>query len=836
MDCKEISVVRIINLWLMVLAGWLFAAEAGRYVVVAHALDPNGLEAKKVMLEQAARGETPLARSLRESGAQVGIQRTGDLWVLSVGPVEKGAELIPLYFSLKALFPEAVVIGQSRSVSTEASPPSSSAATQTPPSSAHSTASDPTETAEQDTTIWIALFGLAIIGILYMFLSSDQLRRIKQEHRAIQERQRSLEVKQHAVLAQMGENIHSIAKETASHAHTLAEKTEGELDQDVQKVLDGENQLLGITDDLIKFLQIKSHKVTIQPAPFDLNNVLHEVAGTLQPGCEGSGKELVFDVAQDVPRMLEADSLHILQVLTGLSEHLMCHLDSHEVRLAVSRIRKSNHETWLRIVFYADVGGISEEQFFDAHYDESSGKYVGLGLFVAKELTELMGGELHLEPGKKERTEIELKLPVKLSDAERRQYHLPDASTMEKRVLAADINRDVSDAIARYLAYFHIQTDVLSAEEIQERKPPLEQYDILIIDGRLMHASLQDLVEEVRAKHSLKVVILENLYGTETLDLEAIADVRMNKPLTQQYVYDILLELYDEGEKPSAAPTDQIPSDALPKVCREEFEERPETAIEDFARFRRRHILVVEDNAINRKVLEGIFGRAGVRLSMAENGQEALERLEEIGNAVDLVLMDINMPVMDGFTATRRIHADPRWQSIPIVTLTALVMEHEIDKMFEAGANGYLPKPVNLGKLYHALSCFLQEEAAEEVPRSAEPAQAESGELNAHQALETMQENDVLYQEVLREFRSLYSNSDAVFERLIRDENYEALHTLSADLRGLTGAIGAHGLFQVVSQVLDALGEKRYSDLTAFIEPYRTELARLNRAINLYLP
>jgi len=835
MDCKENNVSRIVSVWLVVMVGWLLAAEEGRYVVVGHDLQRSTLEQKMDRLKKTVTDDPTAKGIVGTSGAHIGLDRLGDLWVLQVGPLHRDADLIPLYFSLKRAFPDAVVIDRKRDTRPVTASAPATRSTALPEGMSVPVASEGTETAE-DTTIWIALFGLAIIGILYMFLSSDQLRRIQQEHKAIQERQRSLEVKQHAVLAQMGENIHSIAQETVSHAHTLAKKSDGELDKDVQKVLDGENELLGITGDLIKFLQIKSHKVTIHKAPFDLNNVLHEVAGTLQTGCSGSGKELVFDVDRDVPRMLEADSLHVVQVLAGLSEHLMCHLPSQEVRLRVLLETGRNQETRLRIVLYADVGGINEEQFFDAHYDETTGKYVGLGLFVAKELTELMGGDLTLKNRRDDRTEIVLTLPVGLPEEERRQYHLPDRTLLDKRILVADSHPDVSRALSRYLEYFHIDTVVMSADEIRERKPMLERFDVLILDRTLLHESLVELIEKVRQEWPLKVVVLENLYAPSDGHLDGIADIRMSKPLTQQYVYDILMELYAHTAPASIAEEDGPDASVLPKVCREEFLERPETVIEEFSRFQGRHILVVEDNAINRKVLEGILGRAGVQLSMAENGQEALERLETIGETVDLILMDINMPVMDGFTATRRIHEMPQWRSIPIVTLTALVMEHEIEKMFEAGANGYLPKPLNLGKLYHALHCFLSE--TPETASRKEPTEdvGTTGELNAHQALETMQENDLLYQEVLREFRELYSSSDAVFERLVRDKNYGALRTLSADLRGLTGAIGAQGLFHVVSQVLDALGEERYRDLEALVDPYRRELKRLNEAISRYLP
>ena len=827
---------RVIVIWIVVFIGWVAAGEMASYIAVAYGEDPQRMEHSRAQLEQILRKDVALRTEIAEAKANITVDHVAGFHVVRLGPFVPDERFALTYLTLRMSFPQAVVIEQPRPLRPAVPVPHAPAVA--PPTKGTAVALPSAVEETDNSTIWTALFGLAIIGILYMFLSSDQLRRMKKEHAEIEARQKKLEIKQHSVLAQMGENIHTLAQETATRTHTLAQKAQGALlHDDVQKVIEGENTLLGMTGDLIKFLQIKAHKVTIQNAPFDFNNVLHEVAGTLHSTCGRSDKELVFDLAQDVPKLMEADSLHMAQVLTNLIEYLMCHTASDEVYLKADVRVRSDKIQILEVRIRSDVGGIDEEKFFDAYYDESTGKYVGLGLFVAKELVELMGGALVLEEGGESSTRIQLTFPVGKRSSERRQYRLPDQAVMDAKVLIIDRNPDVMRALEHLLTYFDMKTTRMPVETLERGLPDFSKYDIVAIDNTLWNDALIQELQHARTQGKLRVISLENLYASHTVSDEGSADVHMKKPLTQQHVLDVLIQL---GAAEASETHREIASEQaenIPEVYRGDFSENRSVTLEDFSRFAGRRLMIVEDNLVNQKVLKGMLSKAGLILTVANNGQEALDLLEENAERVEMILMDISMPVMDGFTATRRIHEESRFQSIPIVTLTALVSEHEVDKMFDSGANGYLSKPLKIGRLYSAMERFLSPAVSAEEAMHSSPSPIRSSEqgLDTQEAMGAMQGDALLYREVLNEFREIYGNSDAVFEKLIRDTRYEQLKTLCVDLRGLTGSIGAKGLFDVVSEALTMMLYDKHHLLERYIEPYREELTRLNDAIERYL-
>jgi CheY-like chemotaxis protein/signal transduction histidine kinase len=827
---------------ILIVFGWLEAATLQSYIVIASERSDADLGALERRLSTWIDGHDALRRTVSEAGASLSRLETGVVPAVEIGPFDPDRKFAQVYLGIRDAFPGAVVV--ERAVSA----PSAGAS-----SSRRHPASVPTVTpvsVSDDTdehTIWIALFGLAIIGVLYMFLSSDQLRRIKEEHAHIEERQRRLEVKQHTLLARMGEEIHTLAEETASHARTLVQREHNlALREDAQKVLEGESELLGITSNLIQFLQIKSEKVTITMAPFDLNNVLHEVAGALQGKCRASDKELIFDIDRRVPKVLLADSEHLTQVLVNLLEHFMCRTEARSVRLqAVARTR-SDHTHTLQMTISADTPPVDEETLFDAYYDEQTHEYVGLGLFVARELVRLMGGQLQLGDRRDLRAKLALIFPVGKHDGERRQYRLPSHQFVDRHALVVDRNPDVLLATEHVLSYFRLHVTGMEPEQFASRRPELSSYALVLIETELLDADTVAYLEEQRRKYDIKILGVENLYASRTHTVEGIVDGVINKPLTQQHACDALERLdaayrppLEEGATDAAEPASDR-SSSLPEVYRGDFEDRPSTRLEDFARFKGARLMVVEDNPVNQKVLKGMLAKAGVEITIANNGQEALDLLEEKGDAIEMILMDISMPVMDGFTATRRIHEDARFRHIPIVTLTALVSQHEVDKMFDAGANGYLSKPLKIGRLYRAMERFLpvktEGESVPHTPTDTAVSEADvSPGIDVNEAIESMRRNRLVYREVLKEFRELYGRSDAVFEKLIRDTRYEQLKTLCVDLRGLSGSIGAKGLFAIVTEAQTLLLYRKYDLLERLIDPYRQELARVNAAIERYI-
>ncbi|MBA1419571.1 MAG: hypothetical protein FAF03_01590 [Epsilonproteobacteria bacterium] len=257
------SVYRFVCVWLLLLC----SVVAGEHFIV---LSYGNHDA---MVEQKAQYEN-YVQTHDSSQAKAEIKKLVDSYMLQIGSFERNDALALTYMQMKELFPYAVIIEEKQPIVAPKHVEK--------PIQKTVYVEKRVEVEKVDDTLWIALFGLAIVGILFMFLSSDQIKRLKAEHEKIKSKHKKLEQKQHEVLSSMGENIHTIAKETMSHTSIIAEKIkETPLYEEMEKVMYNENELLDVTEDLIKFLRLKSKKVVIQNEVFNFNHVLNEVAGLL---------------------------------------------------------------------------------------------------------------------------------------------------------------------------------------------------------------------------------------------------------------------------------------------------------------------------------------------------------------------------------------------------------------------------------------------------------------------------------------------------------------------------------------------------------------------------
>jgi DNA-binding response OmpR family regulator len=191
---------------------------------------------------------------------------------------------------------------------------------------------------------------------------------------------------------------------------------------------------------------------------------------------------------------------------------------------------------------------------------------------------------------------------------------------------------------------------------------------------------------------------------------------------------------------------------------------------------------------------------------------------------------------MDGYRATELIRNDNRFDNVAIVALTALVSEHEIEKMFDSGMNGYLPKPVHVEKLYSALEMFLMKK---ETPIATidimddKPVKLEG--LDITDGLKHMKDNDIFYKEVLKEFMDAYIESDDLFEKLIKEQRFAQVKMLCLDMKGLTGTIGAKEMHVIINEIHQHLIYKKPELLHSYVSRYRETFTTLIKSIKIYL-
>jgi len=288
-------------------------------------------------------------------------------------------------------------------------------------------------------------------------------------------------------------------------------------------------------------------------------------------------------------------------------------------------------------------------------------------------------------------------------------------------------------------------------------------------------------------------------------------------------------------EKPAPSPPVREEAPSLP-VCSEAFAETPDIDRASFEAFTGKHVLVVEDNPVNRKLILTLMAGSGIELDSAEDGVEALEKVRAPGAAYDLILMDVNMPRMDGLECTEEIRRDPALREIPVLALTASTTPEEVNRILGSGMNGYLDKPLNLGKLYTAFVKFMQEY---QVTREVSPAhtgpETDKTVLDTKVGLEHTNNDPGLYKMLLQDFLQQYEDSPRHFQTLVESKDLEGLHRLIIDLEGLTGMLGAMALYQLVVEVNQILDRGTTMLLVDYVDEYSDAFQKLEKEIGRYL-
>ena len=684
--------------------------------------------------------------------------------------------------------------------------------------------------------IWIALFALGIIGIVILFVSSKQVAKTEEVYKHIIDKQKEIEHKQNVFLSSITENIHEIVE------HTYKEVSEEKKECLPEEIVEKEKQLLNVTNDLIEFLRLKSKKVQVIQEQFNLNNVLNEVAGSVCSKFHGSRADLVFDIDNNIPRYLVGDALHLEKSLHNLLEYVLQTVPKGKVTLSIEMFGSYEEKVELQFRLSDTGNGLEKEaleRLFTPVYDEKSKQYSGLGLFVAKELIELMDGEITTHSSVGKGTTFTVTLPLGMIDpANRRNYRLPEKELTHKKVFIVDSDYDSGMAIKKMFAYFKHNVKIMEKDLFLQKKVDLSVYDIVVLDLSIFgYKKIYNHLEHIKAKHDLKIVGLDTLLqDPEKKKRYEVIDRYLNKPLSQERVFELIVNLYTPEKTPvtSIKVPESISGQKIP-VHNNHIHEAANITQQSFTEFKGRRLLIVEDDEINQKVLANVLKLSGMEITFANNGRIAVNTIKESNQMFDMVLMDINMPVLDGYAATQMIRKDSTYDTLPIVAFTALALESEKEKIFKSGMNAYLTKPLNIGKLYSVFQMFMPASEKSTVVSQRKPRSNRKDVLDIEKGIAYSNHNEGFYMEILKEFQDAYGESAELFAKLVKEHRYEQIKMLCLDMKGLTGTIGAEEMYLLVMKIHHKVLYHQEEMLTEYIDPYRETLQRLKEEIMVYL-
>ncbi|MEW5736989.1 MAG: response regulator [Thermodesulfobacteriota bacterium] len=621
-------------------------------------------------------------------------------------------------------------------------------------------------------------------------------------HRAKEEAEAANRAKSE-FLANMSHEIRTPMNAIVGMAHlALATELSPKQEDYIQKIQSSAKSLLGIINDILDFSKIEAGKLSLETMPFQLERVLDDLTAVIGLRAHEKGLEFLIHVDPDVPYSLSGDPLRLMQVLTNLCNNAVKFTAAGEVVLSVS-LEKTEGETAMLRFSVRDTGvGIPPEklaQLFEAfsQADTSTTRQyggTGLGLAISKSLTELMGGSIKAEstPGRGSLFTFTAALGKKATQPPR--SFIPETELRGMPVLLVDDNESARMILSSMLESFSFSVAVADSgrsalDEIARAEKEGKPFGLVVMDWKMpgmdgIEASRR-IIEAYGEKRPR--ILMLTAYGGEEVARQAEAlgiDRFLEKPVTRSLLFDAVMQAFGR----------LLP--AAGKRARRAEDENAWSALAGA------QVLLVEDNAINQQVAREILEQAGIHVTLADNGLEALNRVA--ATDFDAVLMDVQMPVMDGYEATRAIRSDAGRAELPVIAMTAHAMAGDRAKSLAAGMNDHVTKPIDPHELFSTLLRWVRSGGT--TPQRQRPNVMEDVTVpqvpgfDAGEAVARLMGNKKAYRDLLLRFEGNYRGFADEFRQAVSRSDFDAAAGLSHALKGVAGNLGAREISEAAAR------------------------------------
>ena len=629
----------------------------------------------------------------------------------------------------------------------------------------------------------------------------------------------------------------------------------------VEKIQRSGQHLLGLINDILDFSKIEAGKLEVEVVDFDLRGVLDNVANLISDKCAHKGLELLFDVDPALPDDLLGDPLRLGQILVNYANNAVKFTEEGEIIVRVTEASRDDAGVLLRFEVQDTGIGLTPEQqsrlfrSFEQGDSSTTRKYggTGLGLAISKKLATLMGGEVGVQsrPGVGSTFWFTAHLGL---GTPRHAPLLPSPDLRGRHVLVVDDSEQARHILSEMLERMSFAvTTASSGEEAVAQAQAAEQAgrpcEIAFVDWKMpgmdgfeTHRALAHLQ---RPPHTVIVTAA----GRDDVQSElqrAGLSLMLTKPVSPSQLFDAAMQALGGLARSSDGRATQAPRGAahLPAIAGA-------------------RVLLVDDNNLNQQVGAELLSGAGLVVDVAQNGQVALDMLAQ--TTYDLVLMDMQMPVMDGLTATRHLRQNPAWANLPVLAMTANAMSRDRDLCLEAGMNGHLAKPIDPDELFATLLQWIAPRAPDAAqtanadtglqkrtadnPTTSEGAPSPTPSPSADDALRHIPGLDVTaglrrvldkrpaYESLLRKFTAGQAHAVQTTRTALaagqRDEALRAMHTL----KGTAGTIGATALAALAQRAEEAIAQKTSPELVEpLLQPVEAACQALVAALQQALP
>ena len=590
--------------------------------------------------------------------------------------------------------------------------------------------------------------------------------------------------------------------------------------------------LLAIINDVLDFSKIEADKMEIVSEDFDLDDLLTYLSESITFQVAEKGLELRTSLPPEIPRYLRGDIYRLKQVLINLTSNAIKFTEKGFIEVKVEEIERSGNQLFLRFSIVDSGIGMSQKQLrkifqpFTQADNSTSRRYggTGLGLVISQRILGLMGGKITVESRPGEGSSFAFVLPFEFA-----------TGAPENRLALLDkipnLNILIADRQGEEIAFLAsiLQSNAFPVHEVHEFKQMIdfiksckhtgEEIPLVLVASDLPGLKLPEgLVEARKGCPRLSVILLSAAGFDPHASRKFGADGQISKPYIPTAVVEKILEVlskkkYETGEV------------SLPNEKKEET-------------FHAELILLVEDNPINQMVAKQFLERMNLRVMTAKNGIEALSLVEKQSFA--MVLMDIQMPDMDGNETTRRLRTHPQElvRGLPIIAMTAHALKGEKEKALKMGMNDYITKPIDVAELRATVAKWLPVDGRLvelDTPTTSPPSSADNSALDDKEAINRLAGDKNLYEQVLRIYLSEHADDSEKIRAYLRDGDLESAYRVAHTVRSVAGTIGAPTLAEISAQVESELREERLSAAQDLLDLMEEELNRTIGMVSRYL-
>lgn len=604
----------------------------------------------------------------------------------------------------------------------------------------------------------------------------------------------------------------------------------------MEKVLSSSDVLLNTINDVLDYSKIEANKLTLDEFEFDLRDVLRRVTNISAYKAQSKGVELLLDVDKSVPFHWVGDPTRLGQVLINLASNAVKFTEEGEVIIRVKLLDQQSELSTLRFSIIDTGIGIDSQrlnQLFSPFTQIDSSitrKYggTGLGLAICRQLTELMSGRIWVDSEINKGSQFHFTCKIRQSNGNKAQRWPLYSKLKGMQALVVDDNAMAREVLADILISLGLEVKTVAEgyaaiDELESATSRGNSYDVVFLDWNIPAINGVETAKKIEGNIRIKApvaMLMVTAYDVDRVESDAHqANIKkiISKPVDASGIHDSLAEiLFQETiSRPIAA-----------------NRELNLLANLDLNALRGSHILVVDDSALNREVAKEFLIDVGMRVSTASNGEQAVDMVRN--HSYDLVLMDVQMPIMDGLTATQIIRKDVQYKSLPIIAMTAHASPDDYKRSLDAGMNDHLNKPIDHQLLYRTITRWIDASATIH-PFDADDGSDETSHKNEQEQMSQLayfpvklagfdtsvglkqhNQKSELYLRMLNLFYDEYKDIEQEVFSNKEQGDYESLHRLFHTIKSSAASLGERQLSLLSGEL-----EKISNELVSHIDEYK---------------